>query len=258
MRESRPLFAVVQELNMSLTAHHIAGALNAVADLASRTRQVLSTEWRLSTGVFRWIMKQSVWGMPSVDPLRKQAKFSAPKICFALSKFISSGGGRASLREATISDVCVSAQGTAGMFDAPHETATEPPPAASSPLVPGSQLVPFAALVDGDGTEINPGDGGPAKSATLASPAREPGSTGAPRVAGADAYARQKGYSQKVLKHMSKARAGTTSAELEPTQVITFLGFSFDLVQGLIFPLPEKLDNVEMQHAACSRADGTL
>ena len=66
--------------------------------------------------------------------------------------------------------------------------------------------------MDGDEAEIDPGDSGHAKSATLASPAREPGSIGAPPVAGADAYARQEGYSQKVLEHMSKARAGTTRA----------------------------------------------
>ena len=82
MRESRQLFAIVQELNMSLTAHHIAGALNAVADLASRTQQVLSTEWRLSAAAFRWITKQSVWGMPSVD-------LFANRLNFQLRKYVS-------------------------------------------------------------------------------------------------------------------------------------------------------------------------
>ena len=82
MRESRQLFAIVQELNMSLTAHHIAGALNAVADLASRSRQVLSTEWRLSAAAFQWITKRSVWGMPSVD-------LFANKLNFQLRKYVS-------------------------------------------------------------------------------------------------------------------------------------------------------------------------
>ena len=67
MREAHHLFRIVQELNMHLSAHHIAGALNAVADLASRKGQVLSTEWRLSADAFAWIGKQSKWGPPAVD-----------------------------------------------------------------------------------------------------------------------------------------------------------------------------------------------
>ena len=52
MNETRALFATVTSLRMHIAAHHIAGALNAVADLASRKRQVLSTEWRLSAATF--------------------------------------------------------------------------------------------------------------------------------------------------------------------------------------------------------------
>ena len=83
MNETRALFATVTSLHMHIAAHHIAGALNAVADLASRKRQVLSTEWRLSAATFMWIQEQSVWGPATLDVfanrLNKQlARFVSP------------------------------------------------------------------------------------------------------------------------------------------------------------------------------------
>ena len=79
MREVRQLFNLVQQLNMHLTAHHIAGALNAVADLASRRQQVLSTEWRLSDEAFAWIARQSEWGAPTVDLFANRLNSRLPK-----------------------------------------------------------------------------------------------------------------------------------------------------------------------------------
>lgn len=67
MREARLLFEVLQQHQMVVTASHIAGELNALADLASRQGQVLQTEWHLCQSVFTWVLQQSLWGPPLVD-----------------------------------------------------------------------------------------------------------------------------------------------------------------------------------------------
>ena len=125
-------------------------------------------------------------------------------------------------------------------------------------------------------TRADPGDDGSAKSTTLASRTREPGSIGVTPVAGADAYARQEGYSQKVLEHMSKARAGTTRAVYASKWAIFVSCGASDVpavlwagtrillpvaTRTLAHPLPEPLDRDKAKHIfgaenlACLRRD---
>ena len=67
LNETRRVFSALINLNVTPVACHIAGALNVLADLASRQGQVISTEWRLSDAVFRWIGGASPWGQPQVE-----------------------------------------------------------------------------------------------------------------------------------------------------------------------------------------------
>ena len=78
MRETRELFALTQELQMTPLAHHIAGALNVVADLASRHGQVINTEWQLSTELFQWVCSRSPWGTPEVDLFANRCNHRLP------------------------------------------------------------------------------------------------------------------------------------------------------------------------------------
>ena len=67
MNETRQVFAALINLDVTPVACHIAGALNVLADLASRQGQVIATEWRLSDAVFQWIGDVSPWGRPQAE-----------------------------------------------------------------------------------------------------------------------------------------------------------------------------------------------
>jgi hypothetical protein len=58
---------LAESLNCRLVARHIAGKLNVLADLASRSKQVVSSEWKLSLKAFEWVVQQSPWGKPSLE-----------------------------------------------------------------------------------------------------------------------------------------------------------------------------------------------
>ena len=51
----------------TILAHYIKGALNVVANLASRIDCVVNTEWALSTHLFQWIQSQSPWKPAVID-----------------------------------------------------------------------------------------------------------------------------------------------------------------------------------------------
>ena len=63
---------------MTPVAHHIAGALNVVADLASRHGQVIATEWQLHDAAFRWLTGQSPWGPPVIDLFANKCNHKLP------------------------------------------------------------------------------------------------------------------------------------------------------------------------------------
>ena len=52
---------------MTLQAAHIRGEHNVLADIMSRRRTVLKTEWRLGTATFEWVSSRSSWGPPTIN-----------------------------------------------------------------------------------------------------------------------------------------------------------------------------------------------
>ena len=61
------LFQVMSRHNIWILPHHIPGQLNALADMASRARQVIASEWMLASSTFLRIAHQSRLGRPTVD-----------------------------------------------------------------------------------------------------------------------------------------------------------------------------------------------
>jgi hypothetical protein len=59
------LFEVALSRRLLLRARHIPGRLNRLADLLSRSGQVVNTEWTLSPAIAKTLW--SVWGRPSID-----------------------------------------------------------------------------------------------------------------------------------------------------------------------------------------------
>jgi len=57
---------------------HIAGQLNVIADLASRSGSIVNTEWRMSDQAFRWIQSQSPWGKATIDLFANQLNHQLP------------------------------------------------------------------------------------------------------------------------------------------------------------------------------------
>ena len=47
---------LARSMNCRIVARHLRGALNVVADLASRTRCIISTVWRLTDAAFQWVL----------------------------------------------------------------------------------------------------------------------------------------------------------------------------------------------------------
>ena len=64
---TKKLVSEVRLLECTLQARHLKGALNVIADLASRQGKVVSTEWRLTSAAFRWVSQRSSWGQPSFE-----------------------------------------------------------------------------------------------------------------------------------------------------------------------------------------------
>ena len=67
LRISHRILKSAYDLQIRLYPQHIAGHLNVLADLASRTGQVIPLEWAVATPTFRWICERSPWGPPEVD-----------------------------------------------------------------------------------------------------------------------------------------------------------------------------------------------
>ena len=59
------LFSVAAERQIVLRARHIPGRLNRLADLLSRSDQLVNTEWTLAPRVAKSLW--SIWGRPTVD-----------------------------------------------------------------------------------------------------------------------------------------------------------------------------------------------
>ena len=64
---TRELLNLAHKNDITLQAHHLAGELNAVADLLSRKGQVIKTEWQLHKDSFYWVQRISPFGPATVD-----------------------------------------------------------------------------------------------------------------------------------------------------------------------------------------------
>jgi hypothetical protein len=62
---TKQLYQWLDQHNIYLTATHIAGARNVIADQLSRPNQLIHGEWTLHPQVFRTVCKQ--WGTPQID-----------------------------------------------------------------------------------------------------------------------------------------------------------------------------------------------
>ena len=83
MNLTRNLYDRAVRLSATIQATHIKGDLNTVADILSRKRQILKTEWTLGVANFKWVEKESLFGRPTVDLFANRfntqtAKFIAP------------------------------------------------------------------------------------------------------------------------------------------------------------------------------------
>ena len=67
LRLSHRILKLAYDLHIRMYPQHNAGHLNVLADLASRTGQVIPSEWAVATPTFRWICESSPWGPPEVD-----------------------------------------------------------------------------------------------------------------------------------------------------------------------------------------------
>ena len=76
---TRKILLNAQKLRFSIHPKHIAGQLNAIADLASRQGQVINTEWNLDPVTFIWIQHQSPWGPAVLDLFANQLSHRLPR-----------------------------------------------------------------------------------------------------------------------------------------------------------------------------------
>ena len=65
--------------HVTLQAAHIRGEHNVLADILSRRRTVLKTEWRLGTATFEWVSRCSPWGPPTIDLFANKFNTQLPR-----------------------------------------------------------------------------------------------------------------------------------------------------------------------------------
>ena len=67
MSLTRQVLGLAESESFIIQARRIKGALNVVADLASRRGYVVNTEWMLAPAMFQWVQRQSPWGPALID-----------------------------------------------------------------------------------------------------------------------------------------------------------------------------------------------
>ena len=76
---TRRLLESTRKHNITLTARHLAGEKNVVADLLSRKGEVCKNEWRIDEATFRWIQTQNPFGRATVDLFANQLNHQLPR-----------------------------------------------------------------------------------------------------------------------------------------------------------------------------------
>ena len=67
LKLAKHVLLLARSMNCKIVARHLKGALNVVADLASRSRCIISTEWRLTDDAFQWVLQNSALGPPCLE-----------------------------------------------------------------------------------------------------------------------------------------------------------------------------------------------
>ena len=67
MCETSAVLALAESLCLTLSAVHVRGELNVLADMLSRRHAILRNEWRLATHTFQWLCDASAWGRPTLE-----------------------------------------------------------------------------------------------------------------------------------------------------------------------------------------------
>lgn len=81
LKLTKKVLLLARSLGCVLQARHLRGALNVVADLASRKGKVIATEWRLVDSSFQWVLRHSVLGVPSLELFANQLNHHLPRYC---------------------------------------------------------------------------------------------------------------------------------------------------------------------------------
>ena len=70
MTEARTVLILAERLDVHVTAVHVRGELNVLADMLSRRESVIKAEWRLFDAAFQWLCANSPWGLPCASCVR--------------------------------------------------------------------------------------------------------------------------------------------------------------------------------------------
>ena len=64
---ARRVWLLAEQMQLTLSAAYIKGENNVIADMLSRSKQIVKAEWTVGPDTFKWIVENSPWGPPTVD-----------------------------------------------------------------------------------------------------------------------------------------------------------------------------------------------
>ena len=73
------IFRVADEFHLQLSAAYLPGELNVLADMLSRSSQILKNEWSLGDRAFQWLVRLSPFGPPQVDLFANRFNHKLPR-----------------------------------------------------------------------------------------------------------------------------------------------------------------------------------
>ena len=79
MRVTAAVLRRAEAASILLTAIHVKGELNVLADILSRRHTVLRNEWRLAPMTFHWICSVSPWGRPTLELFANKMNHLLPR-----------------------------------------------------------------------------------------------------------------------------------------------------------------------------------
>ena len=85
---------MADEFHLQLSAAYLPGELNVLADMLSRSSQILKNEWSLGHRAFQWLVRLSPFGPPQVDLFANRFNHKLPRFFSALPGSQGDLGGR--------------------------------------------------------------------------------------------------------------------------------------------------------------------